>query len=331
MRLENILALTHGRVVNEPFVKIFENIVFDSKVVKRGDLFIAFDEDEIEDAIFNGAYGVMFDKPTQITDNEIAWIKVKSCEDSLKKVLRFILVEKNITVYSVDEIILKLSQQTMTDQNFVAINGELKSIYKQLLNLQNDSIILFSPTLSDESIFTNVNEIPAPSESIITLKEHTLFESSFIYDGKFYERQQLAPIFIPYLEQLLNLYKKVGISFKLRRFNPISNFEVTFINKNFEIKDFGSTDKALIFEKNMSLVSSEIDYLTKKASWAKVIYILPTSIKNIDGDYIYNYNNKNEILDILKNNSFNFAFIADADKSILDNCDRKPSQLTLSF
>ena len=98
MRLENILALTHGKLINEPFVKIFENIVFEAKSVKRGDFFIAFDEETIEDAILNGAYGVMFDKPTQISDTEIAWIKVNECEDALKRLLRFRLIEKDIAV-----------------------------------------------------------------------------------------------------------------------------------------------------------------------------------------------------------------------------------------
>jgi len=85
MRLENILALTHGKLLNEPFVNIFDNIVFDAKSIKRGDLFIAFDEKTIEIALLNGAYGVIFDKPTQINDMEIAWIQVQNIEDALKR------------------------------------------------------------------------------------------------------------------------------------------------------------------------------------------------------------------------------------------------------
>jgi len=331
MRLENVLALTHGRLVNEPFVKLFDNIVFDSKAIKRGDLFIAFDESMIEDAIFNGAYGVMFDKPTQITDNEIAWIKVSSCEDSLKKILRFILVEKDILVYKCDEIILKLSLQTITDQNFIIINGELKSIYKQLLNLDTHSTILFSPTLSDETIFTNINEIPNILEKKIELKEHTLFESSFIYENKFYERQQLSPFFIPYLDKLLNLYKILKINFKLKKFIPITNFEVNFINNNFELKDFGSTNKALIFEKNNEFINSEIRYLKENANWAKIICILPNSIKNENDENIFRYKHENEIIKILKKNDFNFAFIFSSNNSLLNKPKAKLTQLTLDF
>ena len=69
MRLENLLALTHGSLLNEPFVKLFSSVVLDAKAVRRGDLFMAFDETAIEEAIFNGAYGIVFSKPTQISDS----------------------------------------------------------------------------------------------------------------------------------------------------------------------------------------------------------------------------------------------------------------------
>ena len=131
MRLENVLALTDGKLINDPFVKQFTNIVFDVSKVKRGDLFIAFHEESIEEAIFNGAYGILFDKPTQIRDNEIAWIKVNKIEDALKRLLRFRLIEKDIVVYECNEVILKLALQVMTEPNFIALEGDISSMVKE--------------------------------------------------------------------------------------------------------------------------------------------------------------------------------------------------------
>ena len=132
MRLENILALTHGELINSPFVNSFENIVFEAKAVKRGDLFMAYDEETIEEALFNGAYGIIFDKPTQIRDSETAWIKVSSLDEALKRILRFILIEKEIEVYECNEIILKLALQVVTQPNFIALEGDIKNLYKTL-------------------------------------------------------------------------------------------------------------------------------------------------------------------------------------------------------
>jgi len=337
MRLENTLALTHGELINTPFVNSFNNIVFDAKAVRRGDLFIAFDENAIEDAIFNGAYGVVFDKPTQITDSEIAWIKVKDLEDAIKRLLRFKLIDKEISVYACDEIILKLALQVVTEPNFIALDGDIKSIFKELSDVQNGSTILFSPALTSTDLFTNIKEMPKNKAQNINIIEQTLFETSFIYDNIFYERQLVSPFFMPYLEQLLFLFKILKINFRLRKFTPIDHFEAVFTNKNFEIKDFGTSDKVLIFEKNTSLIENEISFLQKQATWAKIIYIIPFTCKQsldagiLEYENIFIYKNKNEIRNILQSSNFHFALIVGADKTLLEKPLARQTQLTLDF
>jgi len=331
MRLENILALTNGTLVNEPFVKIFENIVLDVKHIKRGDLFIAFDESMIEEAIFNGAYGIIFDKPTQINDTEIAWVKVNECEDALKRLLRFRLIEKDISVYTCNEIILKLSLQVITEPNFISLYGDIKEIHKQLWNLEDKATLLFCPELTDSDMFTDIKNLPVNILEPIEIMEQTLFETSFIYDNTFYERQLISPFFIPYLEELLHLYKTLKINFRLRKFTQIDHFEAVFTNKNFEIKEFGTSDKVLIFESNTSLIDLEIKFLQHNANWANLIFIIPHSIENIESENIFVYENQNKIMEILKNNHFHFALLVGVDKSILSTPITNQAQLTLDF
>jgi len=331
MRLENILALTHGKLINEPFVNIFENIVLDEKSVKRGDLFIAFDEEAIQTAVLNGAYGVVFDKPTQISDAEIAWIKVQNLDDALKRLLRFRLIEKEVRVYESNEIILKLALQVITESTFIAINGSFKEIFKALWHVESGSTLLFSPTLTDKDIFTDIKSLPKTAIKPITIMEQTLFETSFIYNNTFYERQLISPFFIPYLEELLHLYKSLKINFRLRKFAPIGHFEAVFTNKNFELKEFGTSDKVLIFEKNTDLIDSEINFLEKHANWAKIIYIIPHTKKYEDNNTIFTYKNEKEILNILQNNSFHFALLVGVDKSMLCKPITNQTQLSLEF
>lgn len=331
MRLENIIALTHGKLVNDPFVKTFENIIFDANRIKRGDLFIAFDEDTIETAVFNGAYGVIFDKPTQMSDNEIAWIKVEDLDNALKRLLRFRLIEKEVVVYECNEIILKLALQVITEPSFMVPSGDIKSIYKTLWHAESNSTILFCPDLLDRDIFTQSRTLPKTAIEPVNIIEQTLFETSFIYDNNFYERQQISPFFMPYLEELLHLLKSLKINFRLRKFTPIEHFQAVFTNKNFEVKEFGTSDKVLIFESNSSLINSEIAFLQKQANWAKAIYIIPHSSDYEENTNIFTYTNENEIIEILKNNSFHFALIAGVDKSILNKPLNKQKQLTLEF
>jgi ferrochelatase len=329
MKLVNILALTNAKLINEPFVNTFLNITYEAKKIKRGDLFIAYDETQIEEAVLNGAYGVMFDKPTQISDNEIAWIKVDDLDTALKKLLRFKLVEKDIISYSCNDIILKLALQVLTESTFVTIHGNIKEIFSDLWEIEPKSTILFCPNLCERDLFTDVKEIPQNDIESINIIEQTLFETSFIYDNTFYERQNISPFFIPYLEQLLNLYKTLNIAFRLKKFSAIDHFEPVFVNKNFELKEFGTSDKVLIFEPKSEMINSQIEFLHKKAPWAKVIYILPYDAVESDAEDIITYKNKNEIVDILKTKTFHFALIAGADKSILQKPIKVQPQLTL--
>ncbi len=334
MRLENVLALTHAKLLNEPFVSNFTDIVFDVKNVKRGDLFMAFDESNIDDAILNGAYGIVFSKPTQISDSEIAWIKVQSLDDALKRLLRFKLLDKNVKVYETNEIVLKLALQVITEPSFIAISGNILDIAKQLWNIEDSSYILFCPSLSDKDIFTKTITLSDTTYKNIDIIEQTLFETSFIYNDLFYERQQISPFFIPYLEILLHLLKNIGVSYRLRKFTQIGHFEAIFTNKKFEIKEFGTSDKVLIFEKNSMLVESQITFLQSEATWAKIVYVIPkngTSLidKIQNKDSLIVYNNQNEILNSLRGHHFHFALVIGVDKRILQQYGKIQTQPSL--
>ena len=334
MRLENVLALTHGSLVNEPFVKLFTNVVYEAKAVKRGDLFMAFDESTIEDAILNGAYGIVFSKPTQISYSEIAWIKVNSIDDALKRLLRFKLIDKNVKVYQTNEIVLKLALQVVTEPNFIAVEGNIRRVAKQLWDIEESSVVLFCPTLADKEIFTNVIELSDSNNASVNIIEQTLFETSFIYDDIFYERQLLSPFFIPFLEILLQLFKNLQINYRLRKFTPIDHFEAVFTNKRFEIKEFGTSDKVLIFEKNSSLIESEILFLKNEATWAKILYVLPSLdtklIEKIEHrDDLVVYKSQNDIINLLQEKSFHFALIIGASKEILNRPIVNQAQISL--
>ena len=331
MRLENFLALTHTSLINEPYVNSFENIIFEASKVKRGDLFFAYDDKEIDMAVNNGAYGVVFDKPTQVSDSEIAWIKSNDIDDTLKRLLRFKMIEKEIVAYKCNEIILKLALQVITQTDFFVFNGDFQYLYKSLDNIDNKAAILFCPALNDSSVFTDVKKLPSTAVKPVDIMEQTLFETSFIYDDIYYERQLISPFFMPYLEELLHLYKTLKINYRLRKFTPIEHFEAVFVSKKFEIKNFGASDKVLIFESNTSLIDSEMVFLQRNASWANIIFIIPFDAMCEENKKIFKYKSEKDIINILKENSFNFALVVGVDKSILNKPIINQTQLTLDF
>ncbi len=234
-------------------------------------------------------------------------------------------------MYESNEIILKLALQVITESKFIALEGDLKKLFKTLWHVENSSVILFCPALTDKDIFTDIKMFPKTAIEQINIMEKTLFETSFIYENIFYERQLISPFFIPYLEELLHFYKSLKIHYRLKKFIPLEHFEAVFTNKNFEIKEFGASDKVLIFEKNTNLIDSEITFLQKHANWAKIIYIIPHTSEYEESKTLCKYNNTQEIISFLKNNTFHFALIVGVDKSILSKPLVNQKQLTLEF
>lgn len=333
MRLENLLALTQGTLQNQPFVTRFEGISFDPKKVKRGNLFIAFNPSDIDEAIMNGAYGIVFERPTQISDSEIAWIKVAHVDDTLMRLLRFHLAKKELQIFECDLVSIKLARQIITDSDFIVLGNTIKENFMQLWELKNGAKLLYSPKLIDRDIFVHSKPLPTSSPKKIKIVEQTLFESSFIFNHIFYERQLLSPYFIPYLERLLNFYILQEIGFRLRSFSAIGHFEVVFSNRELSMMEFGSSDRVLIFEPDFELIPSQISFLQERAGWAKVIYLLPKAkaqpFKNIET--IFTYESQQDIISTLKSTSFHFALIAEQEKSILSDViqTKSPTQLTL--
>ncbi len=327
MRLENLLALTGAKLVNNPCVNNFEGIIFDANKIKRGDLYVAYDIAEVNIAVQNGAYGILYDTQLSVTDEEIAWIKVLDVDLALEKLLRFKLIENDTIAYECDEIVLKLALQINTNKNFLVVNEKSIRTFRQLWNIEPRTIILFCPALYKANVFAYIKKIYTDSKKHIDIIEQTLFETSFIYNNKYYERQLISPFFIPYLETLFHLYDTLNINFKLNKFTSIDNFEAIFTNKNLEIKDFGASDKVLIFEKNSSLIDKEISFLQKNASWANIIYLVPNSVHLQNNTNAFSYTKEKDIMDILKREKFHFALVVGVDKSILNTQIQTQEQL----
>ncbi|MDD3769493.1 MAG: hypothetical protein AB7U26_08315 [Sulfuricurvum sp.] len=334
MRLENILALTQGNLLGEPTVSIFENVVFDPSKVKRGSLFVAYSADDIPEALLHGAYGVLFERPTQITDSEVAWIKVENIDAALKKLLRFYLLEKELQVYACDPITLHLSTMITTPPSFCNVEGSMREVWEKLWPLEKKAIVLFSPTLTDPDIFIEHSQLIRAQENTITIIEQTLFETSFIHNDTFYERQMLSPFFIPYLEHLLFFYTFLRIPFQIRGFSKMGHFIPVFTNARMEIKEFGTSERVVIFEPLLELIDEQIDFLDAQASWAKIICLLPESMRSaltIGVDNILFYRYPEEIIALLQSRDFHFALVAGVDKSVLRPSRSSMKQLELDF
>ena len=321
MNLANLIALVEGNLSNSPSITAFEEVHFEASKIRRGDLFVALAHEDIEEAILNGAYGILFDKPTQISDQEIAWIKVSCVDNALLRLLRFHILQKSPQVFSCDEISLKLASQIITSRELLVLNKPLKEHMHELYQLQEKQFILFNKNTTDEQLFVDCKPINKVVNSAMNIVEQTLFETSFIYDDTYYERQLLSPFFLPYLESILHFFKQNSIGYQLRNFSPIDHFQAVFTNIHFQVKEFGKSDNVLIFESDFELVKEQISFLKKQANWAKILYLVPASkIDQLHTDEnIFAYESTWDIMHTLKNQNYHFALIAEQNADILND------------
>lgn len=321
MNLQNLSTLVEGKLINSPSITSFEDVCFEANRVRRGDLFIALKHEDIQEAILNGAYGILFDKPTQITDQEIAWIKVQFLDRALLRLLRFHLIKKSPKVFSYNCISIKLASQMITSRKLLILNGSFYDHLQDLYSIEENQYILFSPENIDEKLFLDVKPLNNVSNSSIEIIKQTLFETSFIYDGIYYERQLLSPFFIPYLETVLQFFNENSIKYKMRDFSPVKHFQPVFVNIHFQIKEFGKSDTVLIFEPDFKLIKEQIKFLNTHANWAKIIYLVPKcKADNLSyAKNIFTYESNLDIAQILKNESYQFALIAQRSADLLQS------------
>jgi len=229
-------------------------------------------------------------------------------------------MEKSPQVYSCDSISIKLASQIITSNNLIVLNKSLREHIQELYALEKDSVILFNEAIISPSLFIDVKPLSKIVNSSINIVEQTLFETSFIYDDTYYERQLLSPFFMPYLESILQFFKQMGIKYQMRDFKPINHFQPVFTNIHFQVKEFGQSDKVLIFESDFELIKEQIEFLHAKANWAKIIYLIPSArVQELDVvENIFAYDSAWDIMQTLKNEKFHFALIAEQDAEILN-------------
>lgn len=320
MNLQNLTALVEGNLTNSPSITAFEDVSFEVHKVRRGDLFVALNHDDIEQAVLNGAYGILFEKPTQITDQEIAWIKVPSIDKALIRLLRFHVMEKSPQVFSCDKISLKLAAQVITDNTLLVLDKPIRKHIQDLWRMEENQFILFCDSLIDSALFIDAKSISKIQSSSMNIIEQTLFETSFIYDDTYHERQLLSPFFMPYLEAVLQFFKQNKIRYQLKGFSPIEHFQPVFTNNHFQVKEFGKSDNVLIFEPDFELIKEQISFLKTQANWAKIIYIIPSDKANefLEQENVFVYESTWDIMRFLKEEKYHFALIAQQSSDILE-------------
>ncbi|HIO90618.1 MAG TPA: hypothetical protein EYG69_02485 [Campylobacterales bacterium] len=308
MLFENFTSLIDGKLLNEPSIASFSNIIFELKKVKTGDLFIG-KKTEIKQAIEQGAYGVV-STSLKVKDEEIAWIEVDSLNSVKQKLIRYLIIKSGLNILFLNDIEFQILSLLIDKNTILSLDDNTQSVINSLQNFSHDNIILSC----EEKLlnFLDLEPLVVVEKYSITVTKYTTFLTTFTYKDNYYKDIKLPKIFIPNLQKVLNFLDDLNISYTLNRLNFINHFKPIFIDSYFKIKPFGQSRKVLILENDIKLIKQEQEYINKCASWANIALVVPTQLENQFKNIkqIYTYKNFSDIKTIDISN-INFIIVLD--------------------
>lgn len=287
MRIENLTRLVDGELQNSPKISMVSGFCIDANLAKNGFAFIAFDGDknEVEKAIANGAYAVIFDTKLKVLESEIAYIKVDSLNLCLLRLIRFFATSKEINFICVKAVEFCILKHLTIPKKVKLIGSNLQNIFLEILEAEQNSIF-FCPHLQ-------VLEKLTPSfsyledEKAVLINKSSIFFTNALLAKNYYQNIIFPYIFADELSKIARFFISKNIDFKFKNINDFPHFKPLFIDRFFCMKPFGSTERAFIVENDDELFIKEANFL--KSKFSDVLICVPsTQNLSFDADFIFN-------------------------------------------
>lgn len=308
MNVDNLVQLIRGELHSKPSIRAVENFCYDASAIARGDIYMAIDrtQSSVNLAIKNGAYAILYDIDLEITDKEIAWIKVCSIEMSIMRLMRFQSSYKKfifVALSFLQEEILKSFKQL---KNAYILPSNPLDAFLTIMKAPKKSYIFCSNAPMLQKV-APVHESIWTETKVQDLSKGSLFISNFVHQGDFYQNIPISPIFIPAMCGVLSFLKAHNLTSLYANIKPLEHFEPLFIDKFFSPRPFGQTRRALIIESNEELFIYAAKQLSKFLGGKNFITCKPKKSK-LNFQTTYSYTDES-YLKMLNTYKFTYALV----------------------
>jgi ferrochelatase len=317
MKIEDILNLTEGTLSNSPKVQAIEAATVYHSKVDHGDLFFSSNQEEIDKAIENGAYAIVYDDENIVRkDDEIAWIKVSDIQLAAFKLIRYVIIKKEAQFFLLSEHELTFLKMILLHKNNISfVSNEWRKAFEQILN-SDGSLFIGTDKELMKLIKPDVAKLEREVEGYPV--SDTLFRSTFKVGGFVYQEKELIPFHLEYLLRVVDFCDKNDLPYSVDRIKYTKHFMPVFIDLKLKSTRPSNSDRVAIFTDNLSDIAKAREYVMRSNMWVKSIVLTPPKTKVPNIDHPHWFNSEEEVREILKSIHFNYAFIYNADKSILN-------------
>jgi ferrochelatase len=317
MKIEDIVNLTEGTLTNSPKVQAIEAATVYYSKVEHGDLFFSSNQEEIDQAIDNGAYAIVYaDDSIVKKDDEIAWIKVSDLQLAAMKLIRYVVIRKEAKFYLLSDHEMTFLKMILVHKtNITFISKDWRKAFEQILNTESSLFVGTDKELL-ELIKPDVPKLNKEVDGYVVFD--TLFRTTFKVGGFVYQEKELIPFHLEYLLRVIDFCDIHELPYSLERLKYTKHFTPVFIDGKLKSTQASKSDKVAIFTDNLSDITKAREYVMRSNMWVKSVVMTPPKTKVPGIDHPYWFATKEELQELLKNTHYNYAFIYNADKSMLN-------------
>ena len=264
MKISSFVDITEGKLLNTPSISFITQIHIQVSKIDEGDAFLALNKKDIPSAVEKGAFVILFENSVNIIDNEIAWVQTPNMQKSITNILRykFSKLEK-IQFFYVDKILYHFLTIFKTKESQILfLKDNLKYDFELLIsnNIEKKEIVFSTNNYFLQKVSPTFKIMQPSKYNISNLISYSLFESSFSYKGRYFDKIKLPKLYINYFLTIYNFFdKKIDI----KKLTHLKLFKPLFINKSLQIVSFGETNRFILANSDLNIAKLEIRYINK--------------------------------------------------------------------
>ncbi len=305
MQIRTLCDIVNGELLNSPSISFITQIHTTSSKINDGDLFISNNLEQIKKALDNGAFAVIFDEENLKNDllqldTEIAWIQVDCIEKSLFKLSRFLLSTKEVKSYSCDDVFFEFMNKLITNKKYLnLLTNDIFQDFQVLKDLDEEKYLISSDLVYLKKIQPLAVEIDITKKRVENITIKSIFRSSFSFSGYMFQNIKLPYLYIDYFLSLIEFIgqnKTLQTSIDITLLKNVELLSPVFIDKVFDVVDFGKSNKFIIANNNRTVYSEQIAYIKEYYKFGELLII-------------ENFKDDEDLLDQIKNKNYNALYV----------------------
>lgn len=270
MNIENLAQLTNGEILTKPTITSVTDFTFSTNEVKKGFAYIALNssQEDVDLAIENGAYAVIYDSNFEVKNSEIAYIKTKNLNTALFRLMRFVSSYKGLKFAAINAVQRSVLDCISISKNANLVNSDINKLFLKIMKAQNGDIFFCNDIKLLEKISPFYDSVW--TKEIEPLFKGSIFYTSMICNEICYNNIKFPYIFIGALAGLFEFLGKNGVEFKIVDLENFAHFKAIFVDKFLNITEFGASYKSFIVESNKELFEVEARFLRENFTDIKI-------------------------------------------------------------